>query len=1176
METIEELRGFLTTATQAGAWGQLTSRGTAWSLMRVNGVLPADAPPLGATIETDLAEHGFAVLRASLALRSREGSTPLSGQGFYRAATVFEAVARNANPEHKDLGFLRTLAAAAYHLAGYSAVAYSLFSEAPDNLNFAPGEVAIKLLILRDLDRLRTYIREWLAGEGVDDQAVAAALADADDADLDESLAIILNGAICRALAYFDFALQTGEADLIETARDLLATAGRIADNAGMVPLWWTIDLCRHLIDDLWEHSLHRTLPVDAPEGAAERYPELRDLFIGLLYARGTAEVELWPSQRDAARRSTDLTDDLVVSLPTSAGKTRVAEIAALMTLSTGRRVLLVTPLRALSAQTERSFRRTFAPLGFSVSSLYGASGVSSGDEDALRTREIIIATPEKLDFALRNDPGLIDDVGLIVLDEGHMIGPSEREIRFETLVQRLLRRADAAERRIVCLSAILPSGAELDDLTAWIRSDQPGDAVRTDWRPTRQRYGFLAWNGALAEARLTLDLNENVPFIDGFVTEKAAIKPDRKPYPRKAAQLALFAGWEFAAQGKRTLIFCTQANWVEGYGKQACKFVEKGYLESLLDDEPAIARALEVGTEWLGADHPAVASLKIGVAIHHGRLPSPFLRELEVLLAEGVLKVIVASPTLSQGLNLNAAVLLVPALVRAGETISGEEFANVAGRAGRAFVDVEGLIAHVAFDKVARRRGEWRRLVQSSKARTLKSGLIQIVAEILDRLGREGVLDREDAFEYLANAREAWRSENEEAEAPIALPEADGGGDVAVEDDDADDEGGAEEDDSIEEEPLSQLVERLDATVFGLIEALDADKADLPMLIDQALTGSLWARQIGREGEEVEKTHRLVLEARANLIWSATTPEARRGHFAMGVGLEAGLRIDAMAEELGALIDQADLASLPGDSDALAEALAALAERLLVMRPFIPDKRNALPGNWRALLKQWVSGTEVAEIGPHHMRVVEDAFMYRLVWALEAIRTRRVSLGWEPEIIAGGGAAALETGVPRLMMSMLIRAGLPSRRAAIAAIESTDPDFVTPAEMRAWLESNEIAALTDGGDWPTADTTELWKRFRAEALAGSSQKWTSGAFKRRLDVAEPPKPGPYRIVPNAQGDGRTWLMAPDFEPIAPFVKPISDQQPSLLAGTVVEGSRVVDAVRKGRGKARWARADDV
>src|SRR3546814_11790823 len=75
-----------------------------------------------------------------------------------------------------------------------------------------------------------------------------------------------------------------------------------------------------------------------------------------------------------------------------------------------------------------------------------------------------------------------------------------------------------------------------------------------------------------------------------------------------------------------------------------------------------------------------------------------------------------------------------------------------------------------------------------------------------------------------------------------------------------------------------------------------------------------------------------------------------------MGVGLEAGLTIDAMAEELGALIDRADAASLPGDVDELADALAGLGERLLAMRPFIPDKKTALPGNWTAFLKHWRS----------------------------------------------------------------------------------------------------------------------------------------------------------------------------------------------------------------------------
>jgi hypothetical protein len=1171
LETTEELYGFLATATQDGVLGRLLYRGTAWSLMRTNGVLPANAPPLGATIETDLAEHGFSLLRAAMALRTQAGASDLTSKAFERAANAFEALVRNADPEAVDRGFRRTIAATAYHLAGFSAVAYSLFNEAAGDLNSAPGEVALMRLVLRDLNGLRTFVREWLSDEVHGDGQMAEALS-GEDVDIDEVLSTILNTTICRALAFFDFALETGDEEPLQSASALLSTAVDLADHAESVPLWWISNLCLHLIDDLWAHSLHENLPTDPPDGAAEGYDDLRRLFIGSLYARRNAEIELWPSQREAARRSTDVKDDLVVAMPTSAGKTRVAEIAALMTLASARRVLIVTPLRALSAQTERSFRKTFAPLGFSVSSLYGASGLSVGDEDALRSREIVIATPEKLDFALRSDPSLIDDVGLIVLDEGHMIGPSEREIRYETLVQRLLRRSDSAERRIVCLSAILPSGDELDDLTAWIRADEPGDAVRSDWRPTRQRFGMLSWRGK--DARLTLDLDDGGPFLDKFVAAKPPLGREKKSYPRKNSHLVLFAAWEFAAQGKRTLIFSTQANWVEGYGKQVVNLCKRGYLKSLLDDETAIARALEVGKEWLGEDHPAVASLKVGVAIHHGRLPSPFLRELEILLSEGVLKVIVASPTLSQGLNLNAAVLLVPALYRAGTLITGEEFANVAGRAGRAFVDVEGLIIHAMFDRVDWRAKEWRGLVASSKARMLKSGLIQIVGEILVRLAREGVLDRDDAWEYLANARDAWKSlEEEVAVAAQLVPAADV--DSVDDDADGDEEASDDKEEKIDEEPLAELVERLDTTVFGLIEALDADRADLPKLLDEALKGSLWSRQIEREGDGVEDLHRMVLQARANLIWSTTTPQARKGHFAMGVGLEAGLTIDAMAEELNELLDRADAAALPGDVEQLSDALAGLAERLLVMRPFVPDKKNALPENWRTILKQWVSGKEVTVIGPLNMKVVEEAFTYRLVWALEAIRTRRVTLGWSPDTIAGGAAAALETGVPQFMMSMLIRAGLPSRRAAMAAIESAEPVFVTPAEMRAWLESDEITAFTDAGDWPTPDTAALWARFWTEALSGGIQRWSVERNRRLLDVpaASAPAAGLYRVVTD-EGDGRTWLMTADYQRLVPFKKSAIDPKPSLFSGRLPGGTSLVEVLRVGGGKMSWPKAD--
>lgn len=197
---------------------------------------------------------------------------------------------------------------------------------------------------------------------------------------------------------------------------------------------------------------------------------------------------------------------------------------------------------------------------------------------------DIIIATPEKLDFALRSDATLIDDIGLVVLDEGHLIGPTEREIRYEILVQKLLRRTDADTRRIVCLSAILPDGQQLEDLTAWIRSDVEGEPVRSSWRPTRQRFGTLVWQGDAA--KLNYDLEQQGPFLARFVEQIPARAPDRKPYPRKTKDLTLFAAWRFAQQGKRTLVFSTQANWVEGYGEAAVDLHRRGYLPTLLDDD--------------------------------------------------------------------------------------------------------------------------------------------------------------------------------------------------------------------------------------------------------------------------------------------------------------------------------------------------------------------------------------------------------------------------------------------------------------------------------------------------------------------------------------------------------------------------------------------------------------
>ena len=1096
METVEELVEFLERALNSRARGRVVDTGEAWSIVRREGVIPDDAPGFRPELDADLAEYGFALLDAGLALNALERGHALARSAFATSGRTFENLVRNGAPDDPQRGFHRVMAAAAYHLGSYAAIAYALFRPVDaEEQNLNTAEICLVRLMLRDMDGVRETARAWLLDGQHQDNAISERLQGPDD-DRDAELALILISCVCRALANYEFALRTGVSDFVAASREILSGALALAAATGMASLWWVIRLTLGLLDDLWSQSLHMVLPSNPPEGALEAYANLRTIFIASLFARDVAEVELWPSQIDAARRAVDPVDDLVVALPTSAGKTRIAELATLTALAMGKRVLIVTPLRALSAQSERSFRSRFAPLGATVSSLYGKSGLSGGDQDALRSHSIVVSTPEKLDFALRNDPTIIADVGLIVLDEGHLIGPGEREIHYEVLVQRLLRRADAHERRIVCLSAVLPDGEQLRDMTAWLRSDEEGEPVRSDWRPTRQRYGTLEWRGQ--SGRLNYDLDDDGPFVSRFIRTLPPRGRDRNPYPRDLRDVVLMGAWRFAEEGKRALIFITQANWVNGYGERAVHLVKKGYLPTLLEEPDAVEAAVTIGAEWLGDDHPAVRCLRYGVAVHHGKLPSPFLREVERLLVSGTIKITAGSPTLAQGLNLNAAVLLVPYIVRQRERISGEELANVAGRAGRAFVDTEGLVLHVMRDEHDWRRDEWQELVNEGHARTIRSGLISVIEEVIRRLAANGI-EGVEGYEYLANAREAWLQDADEPDGEV----------------------------------LEDLVAKTDSIVFGLVEALDSDAATLPELLEEALSGSLWERQLERGDPRMKATQLGLLTARARVIWNETTAAQRRGHFAMGVGLESGLQVDEMADALANELDAADLAALEGDEDVLHDSLVRLAARLLAVRPFAPD---ALDEDWGDVLREWIGGKSLSDIGSERVGLIEDAFMYRLVWALEAVRVRRVSHGWEAELgtVPGAAAACVDTGLPNYRMTLLVRGGLASREAAQTVVNQLDPEFLDGSGMRRWLANRVVAELSERDEWPSASTTALWRRFRNEVLRNRERAW--GIHSESFEIsemydAELRDGALVRLEPNLI-DGGTWLTAPDFRKI--------------------------------------------
>lgn len=1150
---LENLQDVIRTATAPAFRDRLLAKGQARSMIWRDGILPLGSPHFSRNMSYDIKSYAYALFSAAIRLREAEGDEALIRAGFEHSANALEAVIAKGNRNDPERGFHRLLAASAFHLGRFSARAFSLLVVSLDNSNLAPMERALALLILRSFNELERTVIDWCLGELASDDHLVALFTEAlavpgaeeetdEDAVSLEAIDLALTQNFMRGLGAFLMALENGDEQLVELTRRVLTHGFQICQDLNLVQQWWCHRVAIRLLDDLWSASFHTVLPDMPSAGDAAAWQTLRNLFIAMLCRRERAEIELWPSQVEAARRAVDLRDDLVVSLPTSAGKTRVAELCILRTLADNKRVIFVTPLRALSAQTEASLHRTFGPLGKTISALYGSIGTSRFEEDTLQTRNIVVATPEKLDFALRNDPSLIDDVGLIVLDEGHMIGLSEREVRYEVQIQRLLSRADADQRRIVCLSAILPTGDQFDDFVSWLRRSHDGTAIKSDWRPTRIRFGEVLWTGN--QARLEIRVGDERPFVPRFFSAKAPLKGKRKkPFPRDQRELVLATAWRLVEDGQTVLIYCPLRSSVEPFAKAIVDLNERGLLDSVRKDDPtALNTALTIGQEWLGENHPILICLQLGVAIHHGALPTPFRKEMERLLCDGVLKVTVSSPTLAQGLNLTATSLIIHSLFRNKEVIPASEFRNVIGRAGRAFIDVEGLVLYPMFDNHEDRRAHWQKLINDTGTLSMESGLLRLVYTLLTRLHKSLGKPTFNVFlEYVMNNAAAWD-----------FPE------IA-------DEKAA---DRIQErQKWSQYLTSLDTAILCLSGDQDVDLEQVSSKLDEVLGSSLWERRLRHQPVGNQTLLDRTLKARARFIWSATNANQRKGYFLAGVGLTSGQQLDAIAREANTLLIEANGAILAKENERAIRVITVLAERLFVIPPFVPDP---LPDNWRLVLSRWLEGSPIADIGGEDMtdilRFIENGLIYRLPWGMEAIRVRAQAnqdnvLGFTIDTFEVGLAVpAVENGTLNPAAAILMQAGFTPRIAAIKAVTETEAEFTTAAGLCAWLRSEVVTALTEGDDWPTPESSSLWKSFLQEYALPENRVWTVKSMTRAArwhDRRDPPSPHSHVKVYNSAGS--TKLLSATHELLGRLVQPITRDWSGLLLAKVGKQANTVD-----------------
>lgn len=1171
--TLEAIEAAITEAAKAGFRGRLIARGQARAIIWRDGILPPDAPEFAPQLSYDLHSYGYSLLNMGLRLRELNGDATLARVAFEQAGTALEAVIAKGNRQEVDRDFHFVMAAASYHLAHFSARAYSLLQIVESDGNFSLIDRALAQLMRRNFGALRASVLNYRVEATGSDARIAAIIQDhfdqadkfavqkeedagpnedSDAAGEDSSeflfsgLDTALTDVFLSAMSLFLLALERGERPLLDQAIAQLKTGLAICSEFNMLPQWWAHRMSIHLLSDLWSNTFHERVPLQPAGGNAPEWPMLRELFIAQLQRRAKAEVDLWPSQIEAAARAVDQSDDLVVSLPTSAGKTRIAELCILRCLAGGKRVFFITPLRALSAQTEASLQRTFSPLGKTISALYGCIGVNGFDEDTIRERDIVVATPEKLDFALRNDPSLLDDVGLLVFDEGHMIGLNEREVRYEMQIQRLLRRPDAQERRVVCLSAILPDGDQLNDFAGWLRRDHPGGLIKNDWRPTRLRFGEVVWNSP--SAQLNLRIGEERPWVNDFFTGAAPpnfIRPKRRRttiFPKDQRELCLATTWRLIDDGKTVLIFCPERRSVEPYAEVIVDLHERGALRSLLDADPAILNsAIALGEEWLGPNSAILKCLRLGVALHHGALPTAYRKEVERLLRENVLKVTISSPTLAQGLNLSATAVVMHSLTRNRETIEISEFKNVIGRAGRAYVDVEGIVLYPMFDDIRRKRATWEALIADVGAREMESGLVRLVITLLIRMEKRIGGDIALLTDYVVNNATAWDFPEVANEAPEVR-------DRALQD-------------------WQKHVATLDTAILSLIGENDIPEDQIETALDDILQSSLWNRRLLHWDEQHQNALRMALASRSRFIWRQSTAAQRKGYFLAGVGLVTGHALDAISADANLLLVTANVQILLGNADEAIAAITFLAELVFTFYPFIPDP---LPDNWRDVLRAWLLGEPIAGIAANQesdtFQFIEGGLIYRLPWAMESLRVRATANGdtigdsnipledYELDLVG----PAVETGTLNRSATVLIQAGFNSRLAAIKAVTDTDATFLTGQELRHWLDSEAIMALSQQPDWPTAATHAMWTDLRQSYAPRENLTWENRRYQgNALWFEVPPPPStPVQIHDNS---GQLLILSADGKPLGTLQNSLPVQRVGLLRAQVAQNVAQID-----------------
>lgn len=471
--------------------------------------------------------------------------------------------------------------------------------------------------------------------------------------------------------------------------------------------------------------------------------------FVRELVKRGRGDRALFdvlpPQRRTLAERGLlgSSRQAVVVSLPTSSGKTLIAQFRMLQALNQfeDRKgwVAYLAPSRALVNQVTRQLRRDFQPLGLVVERVSPAmeidgieAGVLTESRDEARFR-ILVATPEKFDLMLRQ--GWEEKIGrpltLVVVDEAHTIQDKVRGLRLELLLATINR--ECRDAQFLLLTPFIQNAREV---ARWLGGQNAEDiSLGVDWQPNDRAIGIVSpvddgpGSGRSRDYRLDFEtVHTTRPTIvmdEAFSLGKDEALAETLSKAKDIRTLAAMTARKLMVRGP-VIAMHSRPDYV-------WKLAEKLKSERVKAVSDDVRFVQDYVAAELGAQFPLVDLLAHRIGVHHGGLPEEIRMLMEWLFEKGQLDVLAATTTIAQGVNFPVSgVVMAATQYPFGQTMPPEDFWNIAGRAGRVSQGQLGVVALVAKDEgeVAQRR----KFINSNTG-DLNSALIQLAQAASDEL---------------------------------------------------------------------------------------------------------------------------------------------------------------------------------------------------------------------------------------------------------------------------------------------------------------------------------------------------------------------------------------------------------------------------------------------------------